>query len=414
MNFGKTTPRYVLGDQRNVYEEALTWCHANDGDLFVGLVGSQAGRACFATAVTVHQFLKFTETNRLENPKGEDYAKVEDVKRVSQRAVRHDHVKEIVAYIRARLPLGPVIMPGVILNNHEGEGQLFVLRGMASRLYAAMVIREDAPLLIADGMHRLLAFRELLNPTRKEDRLTDEAVQAIKNMILPVMITFEPDNDQLRDDFADVAQAQPIDRSIVVAFGRNIVNIFTERLIEAVPFFKLHTAAGAGQTNPNSAHAWTTATLKRVFASFIAGARSNNDDALSSKIETNRKRTSPKPGGLTYDEFATAYWTGVQRAFDAYSRMGGCPPRSPANFMRDLRREGAKSRDNMVLLSISGLEVLARIGFDLWESGLTTPTDISACVTALASQVEWSGDNEIWLGNIIPSAGHSVLRNNHW
>ena len=167
MIFGKTNPRFVIGDQRKVYEEALLWRDANEGELFTGLVGSQAGRACFATAVTVRQFLKFTETNQLENPKGEDYAKIDDVKKVSQRAVRPEHVKEIVDYIRARLPDGPVIMPGVILNNHEGEGQLFVIQGKASRLYAAMVIREDAPLLVSDGMHRLMAFQELLNPKKK-------------------------------------------------------------------------------------------------------------------------------------------------------------------------------------------------------------------------------------------------------
>ena len=410
--FGKCNPVIVQGDATQVLRQAIEYRDANDGRLLIGNVGNQGDRAVFSSTITVQDFLHTTRLNDLKGSSLESFVRISDIRDVSQRAITPAHAKEITDYIRDRIATGAkFIMPGVILNNVAGEGKLFVRDGDASVRFACMVIEEDAPLTVSDGMHRREAFQQLLAPPKGAPVLTLEAEKMVKRMALPLMVTFEDDNNQVREDFADVATTRPIERGVIVAFKSNLMTDLPLEVIEKTPFLANHTSMAATQTAAKSAHAWTANTLSRVLKVFVSGGRGGKDDVISSTIAGRKAGDGAhvEPGSLTWDEFVLAFWRAVQGSFPVYSELAATL-NAPKGYMNGLRERSGGS-DNFVLLNVVALEIIASIGNRLWRSGYRSRASIDRVTSLLAEKIEWKKPTsaaDLWVGNIIPALGHSV------
>jgi DGQHR domain-containing protein len=410
--FGKCNPMIIQGDAMQVLRQAIEYRDANDGRLLIGNVGNQADRAVFSSTITVQDFLHCTRLNELKNCGGDSFVRISDIRDVSQRAITPAHTKEIADYIRERiLTGGPIIMPGVILNNVNGEGQLFVRDGDASVRFACMVIEEDAPLTVSDGMHRREAFQQVLTPPKGAPILTQEAEKMVKRMALPLMVTFEEDNDQVREDFADVATTRPIERGVIVAFKQNLMNDLTLEVIAKTPFLANHTSMAATQTASKSVHAWTANTLSRVLRVFVSGGRGGKDDAMSGTIEKNKAGDGAhfEANSLDWGDFTLEFWKTVQDKFPIYTELGAML-NAPKGYMHGLRERNG-GVDNFILLNVVALEIIASIGNKLWRSGYRSQASIDHVTTLLATTIDWkkpSSSTDLWVGNIIPALGHSV------
>jgi len=293
-----------------------------------------------------------------------------------------------------------------VLNCDEPGVTVFVLEGANKRQFGALCVNEEMLLRLIDGMHRKFAALEVLNPKKASDRLTPEAEKTINNLLIPAMVTFEEDYRQLRDDFAVIAKAKEIAAGVQIAFRRNLINDFTADLLKATPFLHFHTSLAATQTGPKSAHAWTFSTVGRAMRRTVTGRRSNDETALSAALEKARAEHPVDKGDLSFDAFAKAWWTAVQNAVPVYNEMAGIP-RAPANYMAGLRAK--PDGENLILLNISGLEVFAYLGFDLWKNGWRTQTDINQRA-AFIQTYDWSGSNPVWITNLIPFTGASVTQ----
>jgi DNA-sulfur modification-associated len=407
INFGHANVVSVKGTVADVYKQAFDYCVANGLTPLFGTLGEQLGRGVFSTSMLMREFLNFTREAPIDGARDADYARVEDFEHVTQRARDPKHVQEIADYMRACVSNGtPIVLPGVVLNCDEPGVFVFVLEGASKRQYAAICVSEDMLLRLIDGMHRKYAATEVLSPKKQSDRLTAEAERAIQNLLVPAMVTFEEDYQQLRDDFAVVAQAKPIAAGVQIAFRRNIINDFTADLLKATPFLHYHTSLAATQTGPKSAHAWTFSAVGRAMRRTVTGRRSNDELGVSTALEKARAELPVAAGDLAFDAFAKAWWTAVQDAVSVYTEMGVIP-RAPANYMADLRAR--PDGENLILLNVGGLEVFAALGNDLWKSGWRAQADIDKRKVFISSY-DWSGQNPVWITNLIPFAGASVTQ----
>lgn len=410
--FGKCNPVIVQGDATQVLRHAIEYRDANDGRLLIGNVGNQGDRAVFSSTITVQDFLHSTRLNDLKSSSADSFVRISDIRDVSQRAITPAHSKEIADYIRERIATGAkIIMPGVILNNVAGEGKLFVRDGDASVRFACMVIEEDAPLTVSDGMHRREAFQQVLTPPKGAPVLTLDAEKMVKRMALPLMVTFEEDNNQVREDFADVATTRPIERGVIVAFKQNLMNDLTLEVIEKTPFLANHTSMAATQTAAKSAHAWTANTLNRVLRVFVSGGRGGKDEAMSTTIEGRKAGDGAhvEASALNWDDFTLAFWRAVQNKFPIYAELAAML-NAPKGYMSGLRERNG-GVDNFILLNVVALEIIASVGNKLWRSGYRSQASIDHVATLLATKIDWrkpSSANDLWVGNIIPALGHSV------
>lgn len=407
LNFGHAKVVSVPGTVNDLYKQAFDHCVANGLTPLFGTMGEQLGRGVFSTSMLMREFLHYTREAPIDANKGEDYARVEDFDHITQRAKDPKHVQEIADYIRACVSDGsPMVIPGVVLNCDEPGVTVFVLEGANKRQFGALCVNEEMLLRLIDGMHRKFAALEVLNPKKASDRLTPEAEKTINNLLIPAMVTFEEDYRQLRDDFAVIAKAKEIAAGVQIAFRRNLINDFTADLLKATPFLHFHTSLAATQTGPKSAHAWTFSTVGRAMRRTVTGRRSNDETALSAALEKARAEHPVDKGDLSFDAFAKAWWTAVQNAVPVYNEMAGIP-RAPANYMAGLRAK--PDGENLILLNISGLEVFAYLGFDLWKNGWRTQTDINQRA-AFIQTYDWSGSNPVWITNLIPFTGASVTQ----
>jgi hypothetical protein len=186
-----------------------------------------------------------------------------------------------------------------------------------------------------------------------------------------------------------------------------MINDFTGVILRKIPFLAYHTNVGAKQTVPKSAHAWTYSTVSRAIRRSVAGVRTDEERRLTDDLEKLRKTPKAREQDLNFDEFLERWWLTVQDAFPVYSKMAAMP-KAPDNFMTALREEGGAT-DNMILLSVTGLELFGQLAHDLWKHGWRSQNDIALRI-AFVKGYDWSASNPDWLNNVIPFAGESVTQ----
>ena len=411
INYGVCNLVEVEGAQEDVFRTAYNHHIANGKEMLIGNLGAQGSRAVFATALTSDQFLAYTVQNPLKSSKGADYVRASDFHQVTQRALDAPHLKEITSYLRGNANGDHLILPGIALNCADQDIVLFVHKGTAPMRFAVLCLDKYTPLEVIDGMHRKLALEEVLNPKQAASALAPESARMFRNLMHSVLVTFEANHDQLKHDFATIATAKPIPPGVQFAFRANMINDFTGAILRKVPFLAYHTNVGAKQTVPKSAHAWTYSTVSRAIRRSVAGVRTDDEHRLTEDLELLRKTPKARPQDLDFEEFLERWWLAVQDAFPVYSKMAAMP-KAPDNFMAALREEG-DGTDNMILLSVTGLELFGQLAHDLWKHGWRAQNDIALRIAFLKSY-NWSAHNPDWLTNVIPFKGESVTRRPSW
>jgi DGQHR domain-containing protein len=330
---------------------------------------------------------------RLVSESAPDASTIEQVKDARNRPEDESHSETISDYIIENVD-GKFILPPLTLNlseevivhSVEYEIEPPTKNGM-------LVLPMSAKIDITDGQHRrsgiAQAYRKL---TRDKQRLLDHSSVA-------VMITCESDISQVHQDFADCSRTKPLASSQLAVYDRrNPANALVIDLIDMVPLFAGKVDSTSTKLSKKSPAPFLTNQVRQVVKVLMTGGYGIAEVDFEEKAKAELGSGSSE----AYVAKRDAYVAFLSAAVDAIPLLREVSTLTP-DLMKT--RVPAFRDEGWVCLSATGLNMIARLGYEMMRDGEENWREYLARM----SKIDWRRSSSIWRGNVVSEDGDRVL-----
>lgn len=358
---------------------------ANRATYFEGSLFEQGGRSMFSTAMPFEHFVRYAEV-KAPATKGAD---VEAIAETTNRPIDKGHVRGIAKYIvGAAKRQEAYIMPPATLNLRGGKGAtLFTVKGASTIKSAILVLPSYARFDITDAQHRRAGIENALADKDVRDQLLRDGIA--------VMITFEDDQDQVHQDFADASKTRPIADSLVAVYdGRLPVNALAIHLARNCRLFK-HTVdatAKGSNVSAGSVKAWNTSAL-RQFVKY-AGLNSRAGDDQWNKQFTHNYGDSDGEPFLRFRDYLVEFIDSATVHLPLFKKLAALNA-DDMSEVPNIRKQGK----GQILMTAAGMNVLGAIAYALYQQR-KAGEDVTHYIKRLGD-IDWSYQGALWQGELI-------------
>lgn len=275
------------------------------------------------------------------------------------------HANEIKHYIVERAKKNKQWILGTLTANVAPE---LITVDVLKNGFCIVIIPLGVRLDMTDGQHRLKAICELLkNP---ESTL-------IKDEYLPITIILEDSFHQCQTDFCDLAQAKPVEQSLLVGFSDSARAKITKNLIIEVPMFRGKTDKVNKAPRKKDKLIYTSNYIARAVS--CAFTDNPEDELEVYEVETSSRILA---------ECLNQFFSECSQTRHIYQTSA-----------EKLLLEEVNAFKEECLLGVSvGLEILGRLLYCTYnpKNNSFNPSKIS-----LVSQLDWSRKNTLWHSNVV-------------
>jgi len=277
------------------------------------------------------------------------------------------HADEIKHYIVDRARKGEAWIIGTFTANVAPEIITIVELGMG---ICMVIVPQGVQFDLTDGQHRKKAIQEFLSDPNESELLAEE--------YFPITLILEDNFHQCQADFRDIAQAKPVDKSLLLSFGKSSGRAgITKKLIEKVPMFRGKTDKINRSPSKKYKLIYTTNYIARAVSCAFTD---NSEDELEYYDVEKSSEALAKCLNHFFSECSQTqriFETGVEKL--------------TVNEVSDFKKE--------CLLGVSvGMEILGRLLYCTYElkSNSFNPNKVSQL-----AQLDWSRENILWQNNVV-------------
>lgn len=232
---------------------------------------------------------------------------------------------------------------------------------------------------ITDGQHRAKAIRDAL---AQKDSLSDDAIG--------VTIVVEDDLEKVHQLFWDCAQTKPIPQSLLTAYNkRDALSRLVRGILEQVPVFEGRIEQVSKTVGKSVINIFTLNQIRMSVVEILTG------DSTQATLSV-RKDMARMLGSQQAEEEHRKYVVDFFNSFSLCNKewsdlLGSGNPALRTIDTNILRRE-------YLHFTGTGLVILGRLGYCL--RNYPTP-EREKLIDALARQIDWSRNADIWQGNVV-------------
>ena len=291
------------------------------------------------------------------------------------RAKDATHVKKISNYLQQE---DVFVLPALIVNvPPEGGSVRLLCNGdprKAPQVLAWLVIDDAFSVVPTDGQHRGDGIKDAL---QKRPDLRASSVG--------IMVSFEQDQEQVQQDFADCAQTKQISPSLMQFYNRRAMSArFVQELTKQCDLF------AHGKVDPES-KSMSRGSVKLFLHSQVVSFVKALVAGRKASTEEFEGQLTLKLGDDEYHEKIIGFINDITAVVQPYPKLAkmGLADR---DRIPDLREEG------WITMTSSGLAALGLVGRRLLHED-TTATDYAAAIKGLGS-IDWRYSGALWANNI--------------
>jgi len=348
----------------------------------------QGARTMIAGAIPFKMVME-----RLISESAPDASTIEQVQDARNRPEDVSHSEAIGEYIKENVD-GKFILPPLTLNLSEEVIVHSIEYDTEPPTKSGMLILPmSAKIDITDGQHRrsgiAQAYKKL---TREKQKLLDHSSVA-------VMITCEADIQQVHQDFADCSRTKPLASSQLAVYDRrNPANALVIDLIDMVPLFKGKVDSTSAKLSKKSPAPFLTNQVRQVIKVLMTGGYG----IAELDFEEKAKAELGSGNSTAYKAKRDAYVAFLTAAFEAIPLLKEVSTLTP-DLMKT--RIPAFRDEGWVCLSATGLNMIARLGFEMIRDGEENWREY----VARMATIDWRRSAPIWRGNVVSEDGDRVL-----
>lgn len=350
------------------------------GTVIPGILFRQGGRHCFSAALSMAQVM-----DKLDIRAAEKMATAKQVGDATNRPTDPTHVKTISEYIKANVS-SKYIIPPLTLNVQQTM-RVFSSSRVAATSVAYAVLPSTAKLQITDGSHRKKAIYTAYA------EMSDEERENFFEHSVSVMITFEGENAQVQQDFADCSKTKLLPPGLIAAYDRrNPANGLVLDLIDAIPLFYDKIDSTSKTLSKNSNMLFLVNHIKAYVKELLVGDWAMANAAFDKKALTQIKSRNTQDYSDNLEKFISL----TKRFVEVIQ-----PWQDLENLPRGTERMkiAAKRNEGWISMTAVGLALLGRVGFIILRDKLSEYEQ--ADVFTKLSKIDMRKDAEFWQGNII-------------
>lgn len=370
--------KFVDLDEPRKASEAANEEAANTGSLpLPGVLFRQGTRYCISTAIPMRQVRTRIALDAVR--KG---GNVSDVLKATNRPTDNGHVKNIAEYLRTNVGR-QYILPPMTLNVQQ---PITIYRPHARDFGAVfIVVPETARLSVTDGGHRTKAILEAY------DRMDDDQQAEFNRDAVSVMITLEGDLTKVHQDFADCSKTKPLPKSQLAAYDRrNPANGLVLDIVDRCPVFFDKIDSTSSTLSSNSTQLFLTNQVRQLVKELLVGDYGLADPDFEAKAVSLLGSNTTDHYAHERDKFVE-YINVVAASIPVLNEIAKLPPGTPRNIIQERRKEG------WICLTATGLNIIGRIGHELFKTQRTDWREIAAQL----GKLDWARDAAMWQGNIV-------------
>ena len=276
------------------------------------------------------------------------------------------HADEIKQYIIERVISNKSWILGTFTANVAPE---MITVNELDRGFCIVRVPQAIKLDLTDGQHRLKAITELIKNGQHH---------LIYDQNLPITVILEDRFHQCQTDFKDLAEAKPVDRSLLLSFSPSSARSgITKNLIEQVSMFRGKTDKVSKQPNKNSKLIYTSNYIARAASSALTD---QSDDSLD---------------GFDIDRYSQK----LSECFNYFFSASQQTQYISQTSVEKLTVEEIKEFKQTCLLGVSvGLEILGRLLYCAYEENQDC---FNFSKVLQIAKLDWSRNNPIWHRTVV-------------
>lgn len=276
------------------------------------------------------------------------------------------HAEEIKQYIIDRVRSNKSWILGTLTANVAPE---MITVNELGRGFCIVRVPQGIKLDLTDGQHRLKAITELIK---------DGKNHLISGQNLPITVILEDRFQQCQTDFKDLAEAKPVERSLLLSFSSSSARSgIIKNLIEQVSMFRGKTDKVNKQPNKNSKLIYTSNYIARAASSALTD---QSDDSLE---------------GFAVDLYSQKLSECFNYFFSACKQTQYISQTS----VEKLTVEEIKDFKQNCLLGVSvGIEILGRLLYCTYDENQSR---FNFSKVLQITKLDWSRNNPIWHRNVV-------------
>ena len=276
------------------------------------------------------------------------------------------HTDEIKQYIIERASQRAPWILGTFTANVAPESITIIELG---RGICIVLIPRDVKLDLTDGQHRKQAVYQLIESSLHASLLDGD--------YFPITVILEDNFHQCQADFRDMAQAKPVDKSLLLSFGKSGRSGITKILIENVPMFRGKTDRINKAPSKKNKLIYTT----NYIARFVSCVFTDNTE---NELESYDVEKSSKALINCLDQFFSEC---SQSKYISESKIE----------MLRLEEVNKFKRENLLGVSV-GIEILGHLLYCTYDS---KSNSFNADLISQLAQLDWSRENSLWQTNVV-------------
>jgi DNA sulfur modification protein DndB len=368
-------------------EAAQQYIYGNRAHFYEGTLFEQSGRVMLSTAMPLEDFVRVAQV-KTSAVKGDDVDTVADT---TNRPIDKTHVRGITKYLTGAIKRQErYIMPPATLNLSGAKGAtLFTVEGQSSIKTAILALPSYARMDITDAQHRRAGIELAMADSDLREQLLRDGIA--------VMITFEDDQDQVHQDFADASKTRPIADSLVAVYDSrlpvNALAVYLARNPNCQLFkFTIDATAKGSNLSAGSVKVWNTSAL-RQFVKYAALNSRAGDDAWNKAFLENYG----EPGTETHERFRTfmtQFIADCTTEIPLFKKLASLKA-DDLSEVPGIRIQGG----GQVLMTAAGMNVLGGVCYAIYRRH-KLGGDVSSYVKRLG-QIDWSYCGALWKGELV-------------
>jgi DNA sulfur modification protein DndB len=351
---------------------------ANTGGFSVPVVIFRQGKRINMTGALPLNWLR----SRLEPRSAKKNGKLRDAKNALNRPEIPEHARAIGKYLKENYA-GRYILPPLTLNIQQ-RVNLYTVDFQSEVRPGYLVIPATAKLGITDGQHRRSGVIHAL------DELDQDGSEELARHGVAVMVTCETETAQIHQDFADCSRTKALPPSLLAVFDmRNPANRLVTDLEDRCVLFRGRIDPSSKTLSKGSTYLFLANQLRQVIKELLTGSYAMPDLEFEKRARELLKTEDLYQKALTKFADYLNYLTEVIPIWKEISVL-------PVDGL-EVSQVPAKRQEGWVCLTATGLNMIGRVGHDLFSKG---EKDWKSCVAKFAD-MDWKRDAEFWADNIV-------------
>lgn len=250
---------------------------------------------------------------------------------------------------------------------------------------AMLIVPRQSRLVVIDGQHRIMGLRMAYEHAAKTKNRVLENM--LDTMSVPILVTFEGDIRKSHLDFFDASRTKPLPSSQLAAYDtRNVARALLTELVHEVPIFAGPRVDFTSATIRKRCSAlWLFSQIYSAEKTFLTGSYAMNEQDFDARAKRDLRRV----GTPEYDaarERIIAFFRDATQAIAVLRSAASMEDDHLLDAVTKWREEG------VILFTLPGLSVLARIGYDIRE----LPQSEQQAMIARLGRINWRRDAKIW------------------